>query len=146
MFLVLVFYIKYRTKGTTFQFFCWTLFPRLYFTPAKTFNRCYSKIFWWTFPFTYEFSLRTNNGDKSENILRLPIKKCFILFLERRQKYFFNESTIFLGYMTTKLFIPKSCKKNNRLFTLDRMTLLWWWERDLDFPRSPFVLWCFQRG
>ena len=88
----------------------------------------------------YEFSLRTNNGDKSENILRLPIKKCFILFLERRQKYFFNESTIFLGYMTTKLFIPKSCKKNNRLFTLDRMKLLWWWERDLDFPRSPFVL------
>ena len=41
--------------------------------------------------------------------------------------------------MTTKLFIPKSCKKYNRLFPLDRMKLLWWWERDLDFPRSPFV-------
>ena len=65
-------------------------FPWLYFTFAKTFKRCYSKIFWRTFPFTYEVSLLTSNGDKREKILHLWIRNCFILFLERGQKYFFT--------------------------------------------------------
>ena len=60
-------------------------FPRLYFTPAKFFKRCYSKIFWRTFPFTYEASLSTNNGDKRENIPHLWTRNCF---LGRSQKYF----------------------------------------------------------
>ena len=102
-------------------------------------------LLWRTFPFTYEVSLSTCNGDKRKNILHLSIRNFFILFFWKSE-IFFHESAIYLGYITTKLSIPKGCIKNHRLFTLDRMTFLWWWERGLDFLRSPFVLWCFQGG
>ena len=88
--------------------------------PLQSFLKDVTAKYFGTFPFTYEVSLSSSNGDKRENILHLWIRNCFILFLERTQKYtniFFNESAIYLGYITTKLSIPKGCIKKRNWFS-----------------------------
>ena len=88
--------------------------------PLQSFLKDVTAKYFGTFPFTYEVSLSSSNGDKRENILHLWIRNCFILFLERTQKYtniFFNESAIYLGYITTKLSIPKGCIKERHWFS-----------------------------
>ena len=93
--------------------------------PLQRLLTCYSKILCrtFTFPFKYEFTLSTDNGDNIlwvKTFCTCQLKNALHSFL---REYFFHESAIYLGYISTKLSIPKSCIKINRLFTFYRIKI-----------------------
>ena len=93
--------------------------------------------------FGKSFHLRTRSV--CQPAMGISVKTFYACQLEtalyfQRVRNIFDESAIYLGYITTKLSISKGCTKIHRLFILHRMTFLWCWERGLHFLRSPFVL------
>ena len=144
-FLVLIYYDKCWRKGTMFCFLYWTLFPDYILPLERLLTDVKAKCFGERFHLLMSSVCRPTMGIRLKTFYTCQLKNALYFFL-REVRNIFHESAIYLGCITTKLSISKSCVKNHRLFTFDKMTFLWWWENGYDFLRSPFVLWCFQEG
>ena len=86
--------ISAKEKYPSASFFAKYYFPPLriftFFTLTKAFNPCYHEVLWLIFRFISQFKIWTNYWDNNENIFRHSVKRYFVLYLERNQKYFFR--------------------------------------------------------